>query len=1373
MQHLPTSRRRFSLLRSVLISISSSSTLLVALALLLPPLAGAFDEPDRSPAMAAKVYRNPNLHIANVFRTPAELPSRDAERAQQALSALGVTAQGARVDVRSGRFGTLIPTHPLIPGTGLGNGLTWAGMGADPPRNGAALRRAASKALRDYLRTRNPHLQIDVDELADPSDVEVSAGGDLVQIHAARVVDGLPVRNSYVTAVVNRGNLVLLGTHNWGDVEVSTNPSVSLGAARAAIAAHLEATSSTSDWGKAELLIVPMAQGSDLDQIPVGLGYDYRLAWLVRPQIPGEVGRWEGLVDAHSGELLAFEDSNHYAATARRVVGGVYPISNDGVFPDGQEQPGWPMPFTDVQHSGDTLFTDSGGNLLRCIDGTISTQLDGPFVRINDNCGVINESSSIDIFLGAGGGTDCTTTPISSSAGNTHSARTGFYELNRIIEMGRGHLPGNIWLRSELLANMNINATCNAFWNGTVNFFKSGGGCANTGEIAGIFDHEWGHGMDANGVHAGVSSPGEGIADIYAALRLNESCIGRNFRPGVQCSGFGDPCTQCTGVRDIDWAKRQSGVPHDVAWINANCGSGAGTPCGGSTHCEGAIYAEAVWDLLTRDLPGAPFNMDANTAREIVTRLTFAGAGSVGSWFQCNSGGNGGCNGDGGYLNYLAADDDDGNLNNGTPHMSAIFDAFNRHGIACNTPSVQNSGCSGAPNSAPAVAAAALDRGASLSWNAVAGAQKYQVFRSDGVAACDFGKIKVGETTDTSFVDSGLQNGRNYDYVVAPIGTSDACIGPVSSCTSVTPTTGSNLVIDANSVVVNPLSGDGDPFLDNCESGDVSFDIINLGGITQTNVRIVDFEVVSHPGGVTVTSSLPKGVTGSLSPCAAATGSIAVTAEPQGLAFNDTVELRVDVTSDQLDPRVASQTLYINLVESDFDSSPSTTFTFESDFEDWQVVEGIFERTSAGGGALGTSFYVASSASLADQCDHIRSPLIRFSANSTLTIWNQFDIEGFDNPTGQWYDRANVGIYDPATGIRTPIDPDGGRMYNGSGPGGTCGTAGQNGWVDAMTSWAASAWSSSALGTGSIAGEFVQLDIRYGTDPLEHGFGFHFDQVTLTNAEIQVPDTQSDTCDPPPVCGNSVAEASEVCDGADLRGQSCADFSCAGGTLTCEPTCNAFDLSGCTGCPTCGNGTCDLGEDCSTCATDCPGGSNAGALCGNGVCEAGDGENCVNCSADCAGRQSGRPTNRFCCGDGAGTNPIVCGDSRCSTGGFSCTDVPAPAGDYCCGDGVCEDPEDGLSCELDCGTPLVCGDGVCSMPAEDVCSCSADCGAPPTEICNNGIDDDCDLFVDCSDPDCSGDPSCPSCGPVGASCTSDGECCSNKCRGKPGAKTCK
>ena len=80
-------------------------------------------------------------------------------------------------------------------------------------------------------------------------------------------------------------------------------------------------------------------------------------------------------------------------------------------------------------------------------------------------------------------------------------------------------------------------------------FYRSGNGCGNTGEIATVVDHEWGHGMDRWDVALGISKPsGEGIADVYAALRLNDSCIGRGFFINSFCGGSGNPCLSCSGM---------------------------------------------------------------------------------------------------------------------------------------------------------------------------------------------------------------------------------------------------------------------------------------------------------------------------------------------------------------------------------------------------------------------------------------------------------------------------------------------------------------------------------------------------------------------------------------------------------------------------------------------------------------------------------------------------------------------------------------------------------------------------------------------------------------------------------------------------------
>jgi len=320
-------------------------------------------------------------------------------------------------------------------------------------------------------------------------------GGNLIQIHAPRVVNGIAVRDSGLTAIINHGNLILFGLQNWADVSAPASAGVSFDAARTVVSQHVSP------------IVATAASSGRLEYVPTlnGGAYDFRLAWVVDTTVAGDMGSWQGLVDAVSGDLLAFEDQNLYAS--RRVVGGVFPVSNDGRGPEGTMQPGWPMPFANVTIGANTLFTTTGGTLGCTNTGAGATTLSGTFMRMSDACGAINETAAAntDFDLSQVVGTDCAVPP-GHSAGDTNSSRSGFYELNRIKEQARAYLPANAWLQAQLTSNMNISQTCNAFWNGsTVNFYRdSGSTCRNTGEIAAIFDHEWGHGLDNNGANRGV-----------------------------------------------------------------------------------------------------------------------------------------------------------------------------------------------------------------------------------------------------------------------------------------------------------------------------------------------------------------------------------------------------------------------------------------------------------------------------------------------------------------------------------------------------------------------------------------------------------------------------------------------------------------------------------------------------------------------------------------------------------------------------------------------------------------------------------------------------------------------------------------------------
>lgn len=104
--------------------------------------------------------------------------------------------------------------------------------------------------------------------------------------------------------------------------------------------------------------------------------------------------------------------------------------------------------------------------------------------------------------------------------------------------------------------------------------------------------------------------------------------------------------------------------------------------------------------------------------------------------------------------------------------------------------------------------------------------------------------------------------------------------------------------------------------------------------------------------------------------------------------------------------------------------------------------------------------------------------------------------------------------------------------------------------------------------------------------------------------------------------------------------------------------------------------------------------------------------------------------------------------------------------------------QEGVSCPLDLdststttSTSPFCGNDICEA-GESVCSCSSDCGLPPSEICGDGVDNNCDGATDCDDKSCALDGACytppvpvpAECGLPGEVCVTDSDCCSVDCR---------
>ena len=591
------------------------------------------------------------------------------------------------------------------------------------------------------------------------------------------VMGGLPVEGARVVFRVNNGNLVQFGTENLPAPGATVPPTkLTRDQAMAAVEGYvgkLQAGDTLLDAGSLHLVPANVTNAPFADGFQFGNGRGLAKVWQLTFHRDGVMGTWQAKVDATTGELLALQDVNEYA----QATGGAY-LNSPARGPESVRA----MPFTDVAAG---VFANSAGIFST---GSTST-LAGQFVRIVDTCGAISQAAdgSGNIVFGTSTGTDCVT-PGHGGAGNTHASRTQFYNVNRIKEVGRGWLPSNTWLGQQLRVNVNLNQTCNAYWNGsTLNFFKSGGGCANTGEIAAVSLHEYGHGLDANDGSAANGGTGEAYGDVTAALQLHDSCIGPGFL-GSNCGGYGDACTACTGVRDIDFAKHASNTPATVSnFTQVRCGTGGG-PCGREVHCESYVASEAIWDLANRDLPSP----GTGSAWTTVDRLWYLSRGTAGAAFACTASGtftSNGCNTGSWWKTMRAVDDDDGNLTNGTPHSCNLFAAFNRHGIACTTDAGANTcfrGCT--PPATPTLTLTPGNNSVTLGISGSTGV--FDVFRNE--LGCNNGFTKVvNDTSAASVTDTGVANGTTYFYqVVAQPSGNEACGSTPSTCLSVVPAGG-------------------------------------------------------------------------------------------------------------------------------------------------------------------------------------------------------------------------------------------------------------------------------------------------------------------------------------------------------------------------------------------------------------------------------------------------------------------------------------------------------------------------------------------------------------------------------------------------------
>ena len=630
-------------------------------------------------------------------------------------------------DRRTGRLSTLEGEGiALFPGRG--NSLTAAQAGLAKAAKGIEdvepLGRAWLDAEGDLLKPQQGELRLNPDRSGWLDD------GALVYLDYDWLVDGIPVEGARVFLRARHGNVIQAGTQRLGAGLPRSDPAIDADEALRALFEHaLGRRDDDVVVEEPHLLFVAVPVGES--QVPWGGGLRWRLVWRAAFRRAGDVATWQGDVDARTREIVAFEDRNRYA----RVTGGVHPRT----VTDAEQI----RPFTNLRvvttaggvNVGDTgTFAYPGGPAFTSLDGTFFR----PFCFGCANPGRVfafTDRGTGDLDLGTGG------TDTFGNGASTPADRDSFYHQNRTRTQAAKWLAIG-WLSTTVRTTVNIPDVCNAFWDGAgTNFFRSGSGCNNTGEIADVMYHEWGHGLDQN-TNLGDGSTGEATGDINSMSILHDPLMGPGFATN------GDPVR----ILDSNLVGYQARVnnldTYCFVCAAGQCGNG---PFGHEVHCEGEIYGQTHWELAQALVAKHGFNTGWQVAERLFYQSLPQADTMVGSSAQSA------------YSAYLAVDDDNGNLADGTPNCLEIYNAFNTHGIA-GTACAGNSVACTRP-AQPALTATPGHGKVVLDWTASPGASNYRVLRAE--FSPNQAYIQLGAAqTGTHYEDTTVHPGVDSYYVI-------------------------------------------------------------------------------------------------------------------------------------------------------------------------------------------------------------------------------------------------------------------------------------------------------------------------------------------------------------------------------------------------------------------------------------------------------------------------------------------------------------------------------------------------------------------------------------------------------------------------------
>jgi len=296
------------------------------------------------------------------------------------------------------------------------------------------------------------------------------------------------------------------------------------------------------------------------------------------------------------------------------------------------------VPDIMVTGSGGTVETDAAGLFVvpGMADEDLTTAMMGATMQIFDVSLGNNATPEDTFFATVGAGNDF----LWEEANATIAARDVLAHVRIVRDYAELRAPALSWLNDVVPVTVNVDAgSCNAYYyNGTMTFYAEdpNGSCVNYGRVSDVVYHEYGHGyhhylIETGGFDGTVS---EGSADYLSSTIWDDPYLGWG------CYGPG------TWIRELDTDKV---YPVDMV---------------GEVHTDGLIWGSALWDLRAEMVALYGYESGVELTDQLFTDVLRGGPSLTET-----------------YDELVLADDDNGDLTDGTPHLCLLTEVMGDHGL--------------------------------------------------------------------------------------------------------------------------------------------------------------------------------------------------------------------------------------------------------------------------------------------------------------------------------------------------------------------------------------------------------------------------------------------------------------------------------------------------------------------------------------------------------------------------------------------------------------------------------------------------------------------------------------------------------------------